>query len=277
MTDLGDNRDNFCYRHPDRQSFILCQRCGRTICPQCSTQAAVGVHCPECVAEARAKAPRRQPMTIRAARSLRNNPDRPIVTYAIIALCVLVYVAQFILGNALTSWLVYYAPLSFAQPWRLLTSLIAHGSPLHLLTNMFSLFIIGRMLEPALGRLRYLALFLIGGIGGLAAVAVIVPGTPVLGASGAIFAMLGALLVLIRRFGGNASQILIVVGINLVIGFVLPGVAWQAHIGGFIAGAALTAIFVRTRSEKQRPLQVAATAGIGVILVAIIAISQALL
>ena len=276
MSELGDNRDNFCYRHPDRQSFILCQRCGRTICPQCSTQAAVGVHCPECVKEARANAPRRQPVSIRAARSLRNNPDRPIVTYAIIALCVLVYLGQFILGDALTAWLIFYAPLGISQPWRLLTSLLAHGSPLHLLSNMFSLFVIGRMLEPALGRIRYFALFLISGIGGLAAVALVVPESPVLGASGAVFGMLGALLVLIRRFGGNATQILVIVGINLVIGFVLPGVAWQAHIGGFIAGAALTAVFVRTRSPKRRGIQVAATVGIGLALVAAIAISQSL-
>ena len=171
---------------------------------------------------------------------------------------------------------IYYAPLGFSQPWRLLTSLLAHGSPLHLLSNMFSLFIIGRMLEPALGHIRYFALFLISGVGGLAAVALVVPGNPVLGASGAIFGMLGALLVLIRRFGGNATQILVVVAINMVIGFVLPGVAWQAHIGGFIAGAALTAIFVRTRSEKQRGVQVAATIGIGLVLLAVIGISQSL-
>ena len=273
MSDAPDDRDNYCYRHPDRQSYILCQRCGRTICPQCSTQAAVGVHCPECVKEAKANAPRRQPISIRAARSLRGNPQLPIVTYVIIALCVLVYAAQFFLGNVITSWLVYFAPYSFAQPWRLLTSLVAHGSPLHLLSNMFSLFIIGRMLEPALGRLRYLALFLISGLGGLAAVALVVPGTPVLGASGAIFGMLGALLVLIRRFGGNATQILVVVGINLALGFFISGIAWQAHIGGFIAGAALTAVFVRTRSVAQRGIQVAASIGIAAALLATIAVS----
>ena len=274
MSELGENRDNFCYRHPDRQSFILCQRCGRTICPQCSTQAAVGVHCPECVKEARANAPRRQPANIRAARSLRNNPDRPIVTYAIIALCVVVYLGQFILGDALTAWLTFWASAAFSQPWRIVTSLFAHGSPLHLLSNMFSLFVIGRMLEPALGRIRYFALFLVSGIGGLAAVALVVPSNPVLGASGAIFGMLGALLVLIRRFGGNATQILVIVGINLVIGFIVPGVAWQAHVGGFLIGAALTAVFVRTRNEKQRGIQVAAAAGIAIALIAVIGISQ---
>jgi membrane associated rhomboid family serine protease len=272
LSEIRDDRDNFCYRHPDRQSYILCQRCGRTICPQCSTQAAVGVHCPECVKEAKANAPKRQPARVRFARSLTSRSDRPVVTYAIIAICVVVYLAQLLLGNALTNWLVYYAPLSFSQPWRFITSLVAHGSPLHLLSNMFSLYIIGRMLEPALGRMRYLALFLISGIGGAVAVALLVPGNPVLGASGAIFGMLGALLVLIRRFGGNATQILVVVGINLVIGFVLPGVSWQAHIGGFVAGAALTAVFVRTRSVKQRGLQVAASVGIALALLAIIAV-----
>lgn len=213
-------------------------------------------------------------MNIRAARSLRSNPDTPIVTYAIIALCVVVYAAQLISDGALTTWLVYWQPLSFSQPWRLLTSLVSHGSPLHLLSNMFSLFIIGRMLEPSLGRIRYFALFLISGIGGAVAVALIVPNVPVLGASGAIFGMLGALLILIRRFGGSSTQILVVVGINLVIGFVLPGVAWQAHIGGFIAGAALTAVFVGTRSPRQRGIQVAATLGIAVALLAVIAITQ---
>ena len=102
----------------------------------------------------------------------------------------------------------------------------------------------------------------------------LLPWVPVLGASGAIFGMLGALLVLIRRFGGNATQIMVVIGINLVIGFVLPNIAWQAHIGGFIAGAALTAIFVRTRSAKQRPVQVIAAVGIVVVLLAIIAVAQ---
>ena len=274
MSDAPDDRDNFCYRHPDRQSYILCQRCGRTICPQCSTQAAVGVHCPECVKEAKANRPRRPPVSIRAARSLRNNPDRPIVTYAIMAICIAVFGAQLIFGSALTSWLVYFSPATFSQPWRLVTSEVAHGGPFHLLTNMFSLFIIGRMLEPALGRIRFLALFVISGIGGAAAVAVLLPWVPVLGASGAIFGMLGALLVLIRRFGGNATQIMVVIGINLVIGFVLPNIAWQAHIGGFIAGAALTAIFVRTRSAKQRPVQVIAAVGIVVVLLAIIAVAQ---
>jgi len=101
----------------------------------------------------------------------------------------------------------------------------------------------------------------------------VVPGTPVLGASGAVFGMLGALLVLIRRFGGNATQILVVLGINLALGFFVSGIAWQAHIGGFIAGAAVTAVFVRTRSQKQRGVQVAATLGIAAALLAVMAIS----
>jgi len=271
LSDFAANRDNFCYRHPDRQSFILCQRCGRTVCPQCSTQAAVGVHCPECVKEAKASAPKRKPVNIRMARSLRNT-DAPVVTYGIIAICVVVFAAQLVFGNALDYWLVYFAPYTFAEPWRLLTSMFAHGSPLHLLSNMFSMFIIGRMLEPALGRARFVALFLLSGLGGATAVALISPGITVLGASGAIFGMLGALFVLIRRFGGNATQIVILVVLNLAIGFIVPGLAWQAHIGGLLVGAAVTAVFVRTRAERQRRLQVLASIGIAAALLATIAV-----
>ena len=275
MSDFAANSDNFCYRHPDRQSFILCQRCGRTVCPQCSTQAAVGVHCPECVKEAKANAPKRKPVNIRMARSLRTT-DAPVITYGIIAICVVVFAAQLVLGNALDYWLVYFAPYTFVEPWRLLTSLFAHGSPLHLLSNMFSMFIIGRMLEPALGRARFIALFLLSGLGGATAVALISPGITVLGASGAIFGMLGALFVLIRRFGGNATQIVILVVLNLAIGFIVPGLAWQAHIGGLLVGAAVTAVFVRTRAERQRRLQVIASLGIAAALLATIAVRIAL-
>jgi membrane associated rhomboid family serine protease len=275
LSDLSANRDNFCYRHPDRQSFILCQRCGRTVCPQCSTQAAVGVHCPECVKEAKANAPKRKPVNIRMARSLRNT-DAPVITYAIIAICIVVFALQLVLGTIVDALLMYYAPVTFMQPWRLLTSMFAHGSPLHLLSNMFSLFIIGRMLEPALGRARFIALFLLAGLGGATAVAIISPFVPVLGASGAIFGMLGALFVLIRRFGGNVSQIVILVVLNLAIGFIVPGLAWQAHIGGLLVGAAVTAVFVRTRAERQRGLQVIASVGIAAALLATIAVRIAL-
>lgn len=260
---------NFCYRHPDRQSFVLCQRCGRTICPQCQTQAAVGVHCPECVKEGRASSPRRPP-TIAGA--LRTTKDQPVVTWSIIALCVIIYGLQLLPNSPVTSALLYYAPYTYTEPWRMITALFVHSptSFLHILFNMFSLFIFGPIMEQMLGRVRFLALYLLSGFGGSVAVLLIAPGTPVVGASGAIFGLLGAYFVIQRKLGGNATQLLIVIGLNLVIGF-LPGtnIAWQAHVGGLIVGAGAALVYLRTRRLDQRLAQVIALTGIFVVLVAL--------
>lgn len=206
-------------------------------------------------------------MQIRAARALRNNSGQPFVTYSLIGISAVVFLAQLLFGDALTGWLVYYGPATFAQPWRILTSLFAHGSPVHLLFNMYSLFILGRMLEPALGHGRFAALYFISGLGGSIAVLLLAPTTPVLGASGAIFGLLGALFVIVRRLGGNTTQLVIVIGLNVVIGFVVPNIAWQAHIGGALVGAALAAIYVRTRSDKRRLAQAGLFAAVAVVLV----------
>jgi membrane associated rhomboid family serine protease len=260
---------NFCYRHPDRQSFVLCQRCGRTICPQCQTQAAVGVHCPECVREGRARSPRRAPAIVGA---LRSTKDRPIVTWSLIALCVIVFVLQLLPNSPVTEALLYYPPYTYDQPWRMITALFVHSpsSFLHILFNMFSLFVIGPMLEQIVGRVRFLALYLLSGFGGSVAVLLVAPQTPVVGASGAIFGLLGAIFVIQRRLGGNATQLLVIIAINLVIGF-LPGtnIAWQAHVGGLIVGAGVALVYLRTRRRDQRVVQVIAVTGTFMVLVAI--------
>ncbi len=258
---------NYCYRHPDRQSFVLCQRCGRTICPQCQTQAAVGVHCPECVKEARGSQPRATP---RLARALRPGDTTPIVTWSVIAVCGIVWILQILPGSPVTQALIYYPPLTYAQPWRMITSVFAHSpsSILHILFNMFSLFVVGPLVETMLGRVRYLALFLVTGFAGSVAVLLLAPGTPVLGASGAIFGLLGAFFVISRKLGGNSTQLLIVIVLNLAIGF-LPGtnIAWQAHLGGVIVGAALGLIYLATRRRNQQMLQVLCVIGVFAVLV----------
>ncbi len=269
MTSAADSSHNSCYRHPNRQSYILCQRCGRTICTDCQTQAAVGVHCPECVREGRASLPRRKPAIVTAFRA---NSNRPVVTYSLIALCVLVYLLQVFVGSAVTQALIYYPPFTYAQPWRMITSMFAHSpsSILHVLFNMYSLFVFGPILERLLGRGRFLALYMISGFGGSVAVLWLAPSTAVLGASGAIFGLLGAFFVIQRRLGGNNMQLLILIGINLVIGF-LPGfnISWQAHVGGLIAGCAVAFVYVRTRRADQRVVQVLLVAGIAAALVAL--------
>ena len=269
MTDDGlvGERGNFCYRHPSRQSYILCQRCGRTVCPSCSTQAAVGVHCPECVKEARSRAPRQRPATVRAARAWRAGSNVPVVTYSLIAICVVVYLAQLVFGDRLTYQLVFYAPLIGVQPWTLLTSLFAHASPIHILANMFSLFMLGPTLELALGRVRYLALYLLSGFGGSVAVIILVgANSSVLGASGAIFGLMAALVVMIRRIGGNTTQLLVVVAINLSIGFFVSTISWEAHVGGLISGALVALVYTRMQGPRNRNRQLAYMAGLTVAL-----------
>jgi membrane associated rhomboid family serine protease len=263
---------SYCYRHPDRQSYILCQRCGRTICTHCQTQAAVGVHCPECIREAQASAPRRKPAILS---SLRRTRDAPVVTFSIIGVTALVYVLQLLPGSPVTSALAFYGPFTTSEPWRLLTALFVHsqGSLLHILFNMFSLFIFGPLLEGMVGRVRFLALYLISGLGGSVAVLLLAPFTPVVGASGAIFGLLGAYFVIQRKLGGNNVQLLIVIGLNLVIGF-LPGtnIAWQAHLGGLVVGSAVALVYLRTRRRDQRGLQIAFVGGIVAVMLALMVV-----
>ena len=268
--DVG-GASNVCYRHPNRPSFVLCQRCGRTICPDCQTPAAVGFHCPECVAEARATAPRVKPRLVSRARTM-SRDGSPIVTYSIIGVTFFVFVLQLVFGGLIEQYLIYRPVLTALEPWTMITSLLAHASILHILSNMFSLFIFGRILEPAIGRWRFLALYLISGLGGSVAVLLLAPGGGVLGASGAIFGLLGAFFVIQRRLGGNNGQIIILIVLNLSIGFIVPSISWQAHVGGLIAGVVAALILANTRARRQRRVQIGLLVGLTVALVAATAV-----
>ena len=273
MTSLPGTAANYCYRHPGRQSFILCQRCGRTICPECQTQAAVGVICPECMREQRQSAPR-----TKSAASTRFSrmtaAGQPVVTYSIIAVTLLLFVLQLIPGLGVTNALLYAGAYSYPvdfEPWRMITSVFVHstGFIFHVLLNMYTLWIFGQILERMLGRGRFLVLYLLSGLAGSLGVLFLAdPYVAVVGASGAIFGLMGAFLVIQRKLGGNATQLLILLGINLVIGF-LPGVniAWQAHVGGLVGGAIIGLIFVQTRSRNQRVLQLVLLGGFAAVLV----------
>lgn len=273
MSEASANPDNFCYRHPDRQSFVLCQRCGRTICAECQTPAAVGVHCPECMRESRQSAPRTKPALVTSVRRLAQ-PGAPIVTYAVMALCVIVFAAEVLTGQLVGSGspivgaLLYYPPYTSVEPWRMLTSLFVHGSILHILFNMYSLFILGPELERLVGRWRFVALFLLSGLGGSVAVLLSSPASPVIGASGAIFGLFGAYFVIARHLGGNSRQLIIVIVINLVIGFIVPNIAWQAHVGGLLIGALVAFVLVRTRDRQKRGIQLPLLAGVLALLIA---------
>lgn len=271
-----------CYRHPKRPTYISCQRCGRPICPDCQTQAAVGVQCPDCMAESRQSMPKR-PTGRRILNALRPS-GTPVVTYALIGLCVVLFGLQYLSGQALTELWVMDPRVAGSEPWRLLTSGFLHSPaftiPIHLLFNMYALYAFGPTLESFLGRARFLVLFLVATVGGsvaevivyqliIATQGAIVDATgglihagQSLGASGAIFGLMGALVVGRRAIGLPLRPLLIVIGINLVLGFVIPSIAWEAHLGGFGVGAAVMAVYLATRRPEARIRQVLGVAGI---------------
>jgi membrane associated rhomboid family serine protease len=288
MTSLPDSPDNYCYRHPNRQSFVLCQRCGRTICPECQVQAAVGVHCVECARRDRQEsAPVYRAARRRSAARRLTGPEAPVMTYAIIAVCVLVYVLQLIPGLGVTGALLYSPiytsglPGAPFEPWRMITTMFVHSpfsisapwSILHILLNMYTLFIFGPILERMVGRWRFLALYLVAGFGGSVAVDLLAdPTSAVVGASGAIFGLMGAFFIINRHLGGNSAQILVLVGLNLAMGFFLTGISWQAHVGGLVAGGLVALVYVRTKRRDQRWLQILLVAAIVAALIALTAI-----
>jgi membrane associated rhomboid family serine protease len=196
----------------------------------------------------------------------------PIVTYSLIGVNVLVWLLELVTGGQsgpIYQLGAYYPPLTAYEPWRMLTSAFLHSpsSVFHVLFNMYSLFVVGPTLEYMLGRGRYLALYLIAAFGGSVGVLLLAPGVVVVGASGAVFGLLGAYFVITRRLGGNASSILIVIVLNLVLGFFVSGIAWQAHLGGLVAGGLVALVFVMTRTRRLRAVQTVGIAAIAAALV----------
>lgn len=263
-----------CPRHPDRPSYVRCQRCGRPACPECQRAAAVGFQCVDCVNELKRSTP--------AARSAYGGAvaaGRPVATYLLIGLCALVYVAQWLVPDDAVfrdfAFASVYAMPQYGglEPWRMLTSAFVHsqGFVLHILLNMYMLWVFGQVLEPVLGRVRFLAVYLLSAIGGSVGFLLLTPPLPavgVVGASGAIFGLFGALLVIQSRRGGDTRQLWILIAINGVIGFVVPGIAWQAHLGGLVTGAlCAAAIAFAPRGPRQALLQAAGMALVAGILV----------
>ena len=260
-----------CPRHPERISYVTCQRCSRPACPECQVAAAVGTQCVDCVREANKQLP-----STRTVFGGKASDGRPIVTYVLIAINVVVFGLQLLIPS-FTNHLVYaglYTSGYFEpEPWRMATSMFAHSTSFigHIAFNMYALYICGRVLEPMLGRLRFLALYLVSGLGGSVAVLLITdPRVPVLGASGAVFGLFAAMFVLLRSRGVQTMQIVVLIVINLVIGFIFPGIAWEAHVGGLILGAAMAAVFAYSpRGNRQALMQWAGTALLVMLLVAL--------
>jgi membrane associated rhomboid family serine protease len=178
------------------------------------------------------------------------------VTTALLVLNGLIWLGQISPWGYLFTNSMFYAPLFTPwEPWRMITAGFVHDwtGPLHILLNSYAIFIFGRQLEPMLGGMRYLVLYLTSIFGGSVAILWLsAPNVPVVGASGAFFGLMGAFFVVIRSLGGNAVQLLVLILINLSLGFFVSGISWQGHLGGLIAGAAMAAIYTDTRKPNQR-------------------------
>lgn len=257
-----------CYRHTDRRAGVICQRCDRPICPDCMRQASVGFHCPECTKSGAQK-------IVRPAQLL-----RPVVTQALIAVNVAVFVAGMGSGletrNAMTvdGGLVGLAltnegliGVATGEWWRLLTSGFLHANVIHIGFNMYVLYRLGQLLEPALGRGRFVLVYFVALLGGSFGVMLLDPNALTVGASGAVFGLMGAAVSVFRSRGISIMDTGLgaTIFLNLAFTFTIPGISIGGHVGGLVFGYLAGELLhtVGPRYLKDANLATAAVAVLG--------------
>ena len=228
MTSAGPTTT--CYRHPQTAAGVSCQRCDRPICTQCMNQASVGFHCPECMASSSQR-------VVRGSQVFAG--QEPYVTYALIAINVLIFFGEQATGGF--NGAISAAAVGNGDWWRVITAGFLHVSMPHLLMNMFALYQLGPTFEKLLGRVRFVLLYmgaLVAGSLGVIVFELLGDSSRARGASGAIFGLIGALVVVYRSRGITIAQsgLMPVLAINAFISF-LPGISLAGHLGGFIGGA----------------------------------------
>jgi len=289
-----------CYRHPGRETYVSCTRCSRPICPDCMTEAAVGFQCPECVNEGR-----RSQRPVRTAFGGSRAGAAGLVTRTLVALNVAGLVLgalmvgmpavigsnglftdvtrlQMLLGDFGPTFQIVpafvpagtqvgdvFTGIDDGAVYRLFTSMFIHYGVLHLLLNMWALWMLGRGLEAALGPLRYLALYLLAGLGGSVAGYVFTPDDIGAGASGAIFGLFAALFIVLKRLRRDTSSVIPVILINLVLTFTVPNISIAGHLGGLVVGGLVALGLVYAPRSARTALQAATIAGMTVLLAAI--------
>ncbi|MDR0344714.1 MAG: rhomboid family intramembrane serine protease [Nocardiopsaceae bacterium] len=273
-----------CYRHPGRETYLSCTRCGRPACPDCLRSAPVGQQCVECIREGSQGA--RAPRTLFGGRIGSGAP----VTWTLVAINVVLYLTEWVyppvvhylelVGNGFDPALNQQVGVAHGEAYRLLTSAFLHEpglsgfGPAHIIFNMWALIVVGPALERLLGAARYLAVYLLSALGGAVLFYLLAPvNEPALGASGAIFGLFGAWFVASRRLRVDSRGIVFLIVINLVITFAASSViAWQDHVGGLITGGLLMAAYAYAPRQQRRLVQVGATAVvIAVLVIAVLA------
>lgn len=231
-----------CYRHPDRITGLSCTTCGKSICVECSHDASVGQKCPECAA------PKGRARVVNARQSFgRPSFQTAPVSFTIIAITSAIFVMGLLSPDA-DRWLFQtFAQANFlvadGEWWRTFTAALLHGGMLHILFNMYALYLFGPRLEQQVGGPAFAALYVAAaGAGGMVSYAFGDIGQVSIGASGAIFGLLGAWMFVawkMRRTPGGRSmfnQLGVLIAINMALPLFVPGIDWRAHAGGLLGG-----------------------------------------
>ena len=273
-----------CYRHPDRETGVACSRCGRPICPDCMTPTSVGMRCPECS---------RDSTKVRTPAFAASASSRARATMVLIGLNVVAFLLEVVTGaggfsvqggsvfvdgalcgNAIGDGGICGRLIETGggEWWRVLTSGFLHGSIIHLALNMFVLYVLGQVLEPAIGTARFVAVYLVSLIAGsVGALLLTDPSQFTIGASGAVYGLFLATIVIARQRGMNqvVSQLGFWLVLNLVITFTVPNISIGGHLGGMVGGAlgALLVVAAERRISQREtlPAELGLLAGLGVV------------
>lgn len=275
----GQDTPPTCYRHPGRETWVSCVRCGRHACPDCLRDAAVGQQCVDCVRGAGQGG-----QGARTARTVfGGRPSRSAtVTWTLIAVNILLYLVELAHPSLASDWWMlgyaqYYTGGPFhgvaaGESYRLITSAFLPGTGslgiLDIAFNMWALYVVGPSLEQMLGRVRFLAVYLLSAVGGSVLFYYLAPqNVPALGASGAIFGLFGAWFVASRKLGFDSRGIVLLIALNLGLSLVYRStIAWQDHVGGLIVGAVVMAAYAYAPRKNRIAIQVAATVAVAVLL-----------
>ena len=271
MNSFAQQAPPTCPRHPGTVTYVRCQRCDRPTCPACQVPSSVGVHCVDCAR--RSQAGRRQPRTLLGG----NMVSDALVTKILIGLCVIVYALQILVpglaAQSLELRLGFMPVVAAQEPWRFLTTAFLHADYMHIGFNMLTLWVLGRTLEPLLGRWRFTSIYLLSALGGSTMIYWLSwPGTEswltlTVGASGAVFGLFSAMFIVQRRFGRDTSGIVALVAINAVISFLGANISWQGHLGGLVVGGIVSAIYAWAPRGRRQVVGIAGTVAVAVVLV----------
>ncbi len=241
-----------CAQHPQRETYLRCARCERSICPDCMVSAPVGFQCHACVDQAAKQRPQ-----VRTSLGARPG-TRPILTYMLIAVMVVLHGITSSVHSLYYAWQLHGRMMAEWDQWyRVLTAPLLHVSMSHLAFNMLALWMFGSIIETSLGHRRFALLYLLAALGGSTASYLFSPAnTGSVGASGAIFGLLGACLIIYRRVSESTTGLWVVLVINVAYGFFVPNIDWRAHLGGLLAGVLVAVILTmpaQRRSTQQGP------------------------